>query len=96
MTVADVSAGYQQAVGPLQKCLQQKTVIDPASAHHADQAHIAGVLDARYTGQIGPGVRAPVADESQDTRLSISSHKNTFNGNLMELSSIRQLFVIGH
>ena len=66
MAVTDVSAGYQYPVRPFEKSLQQKAVVDPAGAHHTDQAHIAGVLNARYARQIGAGIGAPVADESQD------------------------------
>ena len=63
MTVADVSAGYHHAVGALKKGLQQEAVVDPAGTHHADQAHIAWVLDAGNPCQIGSGVSAPVANK---------------------------------
>ena len=42
MTVADVSAGNQDAVGPFQESLEQKAVIDPAGTHESDQTNIGG------------------------------------------------------
>ena len=65
MTVADVSAGYQDAVSPFQESLEQKAVIDPAGAHESDQTNIGRILDAGHPRQIGPGISAPIADESQ-------------------------------
>ena len=65
MTVADVSAGYQDAVSPFQESLEQKAVIDPAGAHEPDQTNIGRILDAGHPRQIGPGIGAPVADEGQ-------------------------------
>ena len=63
MTVADVSAGHQDAVGALDKSLEQKSVIHPAGAHEPDQAHMGRVLHPGHPGQVGPGIGAPVADE---------------------------------
>jgi hypothetical protein len=77
MAVADVSAGHQQPVDSLKKSLQQKAVVDPAGAHHTDQAYIAGILYARYTRQVGTGVRAPVANKGQNLGLFFSSHRSS-------------------
>ena len=65
MTVADVSAGYQDAVSPFQESLEQKAVIDPAGAHESDQTNIGRILHAGHPRQVGPGVGTPVADEGQ-------------------------------
>ena len=64
MAVADVSAGNQDAVRPFQKCLEQKAVIYPAGTHEPDQTDIGRILHAGHPGQIRPGIRAPVANES--------------------------------
>jgi hypothetical protein len=63
MTVADVSAGDQDAVCSFQKSLEQKTMIYPTGAHNPDQTDIGRVLHAGHPGQVGPGVSAPVADK---------------------------------
>ena len=65
MTVADVSAGDQDAISPFQESFEQKAVIDPAGTHKSDQTNIGRILHAGHTRQVGPGVGAPVADESQ-------------------------------
>ena len=64
MTIADVSAGYQNAVDAFQKSSEQKAVIYPSGAHQADQTDIGRILHSGHAGQIGPGIRAPVAHES--------------------------------
>jgi hypothetical protein len=64
MTVADVSAGNQDAVRPFQKRPEQEAVIYPAGTHEPDQANIGRILHAGHPGQIRPGIRAPVANES--------------------------------
>ena len=69
MAVADVSAGNQDAVGPFQKRLEQKSLIDPAGAHQPDQPDIGRILHTRHSGQIRPGIGTPVADKSQDGRF---------------------------
>jgi hypothetical protein len=68
MTIANVSAGNQDTVGPFQKRLEQKALIDPASAHKPDQTDIGRILHAGHSGQIRPGVSAPVADKGDDVR----------------------------
>ena len=74
MTIADVSAGHQDAVCPFQKSPEQKAVIHSAGAHYPDQTYIAWVLCAGHSGQIGPGIRAPVAYKGQDVRLFGNGH----------------------
>lgn len=64
MTVADVSAGNQDAVRPFQERLEQKSVIYPAGAHEPDQTDIGRILHAGHPGQVSPGIRAPVANKS--------------------------------
>jgi len=64
MAVADVSAGHQDAVGPLLERLEQETVIDPAGTHESDQADIGRILHAGHPCQVSPGISAPVADKS--------------------------------
>ena len=66
MTVADVSTGDQDAVGAFQESLEQKAVIDPAGTHESDQTNIGRILHAGHPRQVGSGVGAPVADESQN------------------------------
>ena len=65
MTVADVSAGHQDAVRPFQESLEQKAVIYPAGAHEPDQTDIGRILHAGHPGQISPGIGTPVADEGE-------------------------------
>jgi hypothetical protein len=74
MTIADVSAGYQDAVCAFQKSPEQKAVIHSAGAHYPDQTYIARILYAGHPGQIGSGIRAPVTHEGQDVRLFGRGH----------------------
>ena len=78
MTVSDVSAGYQDAVCPFQKSPEQKAVIHSAGAHEPDQTHIAWILYAGHSGQVGPGIRAPVAHKGQYVRLFGRRHGFAF------------------
>ena len=66
MTVANVSAGNQNAVRPFQKSLEQEAMIDPAGTHESNQTDIGRILHAGHPGQIGPGIGTPVADESDN------------------------------
>jgi len=79
MTVADVSAGHQYAVGAFQKRLEQKAVIYPAGAHQADQPDIGRILHAGRPGQIRPGIGAPVADKGEDVGFIHSIYPNIAN-----------------
>jgi hypothetical protein len=63
MTVADVSAGYHHTIGAPKKGLQQEAVVDPAGAHHAEQTHIAWILNAGHSRQICSGIGTPVANK---------------------------------
>ena len=63
MTVTDVSAGNQDAVGPFQESLEQKAVIYPAGTHKPDQTDIGRILHAGDPGQVSPGISAPVANK---------------------------------
>ena len=63
MTVADVSTGNQDAVGALQKSLEQKAMIHSSAAHESDQTDIGRILHAGHSGQISPGISTPVANE---------------------------------
>jgi len=65
MTVADVSAGNQNAVCPFQERLEQKAMIYPAGTHEPDQPDIGRILHTGHPGQISPGIRAPVANKSE-------------------------------
>ena len=74
MTVANVSAGNQDAVYPFQKCPEQEAVIDPAGAHEPDQTDIGRILHAGHPGQISSGISAPVAYECQYIWIFVRSH----------------------
>jgi len=63
MAVADVSARNQYAVRSFQKRFEQEAVIYPTGAHDPDQTDIGRILHAGHSGQVGPGIGAPIADE---------------------------------
>ena len=63
MTVADVSARNQDAVRSFQKRFEQEAVIYPTGAHEPDQTDIGRILHAGHSGQVGPRIGAPIADE---------------------------------
>ena len=65
MTVADVSAGNQDAVRPFQESLEQKAMIHSAGTHESDQADIGRILYAGHPGQVSSGISAPVANKSK-------------------------------
>ncbi len=74
MTVADVSAGNQDAICSFQESLEQKAVIHPAGTHESDQPDIGRILHSGHPCQVSPGVGAPVADESQNIWFIIRRH----------------------
>ena len=74
MAVTDVSAGNQDAVRPFQERLEQEAVIYPAGAHEPDQTDIGRILHAGHPGQVSPGIRAPVAHESEYVRFCARRH----------------------
>jgi hypothetical protein len=86
MTVADVSAGNQDAVGSFQEGLEQKAVIDPAGTHESDQSNIGRILHAGYPRQVGSGISAPVANKGQDVRF-FGTHIKTMNIDVLILNN---------
>jgi hypothetical protein len=64
MTVANVSAGDQYTVFPIEERLKQEAVIHSPGAHYTDQVDICRILHTGHPCQVSPGIRAPVANES--------------------------------
>ena len=73
VALAGMAAGDHHAVGAVGQGLEDEGGIDPAAAHHADDADVGGVLDPRRAGQVGRPVRTPVAEEAHDFRFESSS-----------------------
>jgi hypothetical protein len=74
MAVADVSAAYQNPVGPLLKGLEDKVRRDPARTHYPNHPDIGWILHPTDTGEIGAGIGTPVTTESNDFGFKLSSH----------------------
>src|ERR1017187_8314438 len=77
VAVAGMTAAHEDAVGALGQRLDHQVGMDHARAHHANHAEAGRVLDARNTSQIGAGIGAPVATESEDQRLKVIFHHAT-------------------
>ena len=66
MTVADVSAGDEDAVGAILESLEDKIGVDPPGAHHPDDAEMGGILEPAHPGEVGGGIGAPVAGKREN------------------------------
>ena len=75
MAVADVSARNQDAVRSFQKRFEQEAVIYPTGAHEPNQTDIGRILHAGHTGQVGPRIGAPIADEGQYVGFGVRRHR---------------------
>ena len=76
MAIAGVAAGDDDAVGAVSERLQKQHEVDSPCAGQTDHPDIGRVLDAAGPGQVGAGVRTPVADEGDDFGLE-STHDCT-------------------
>jgi hypothetical protein len=74
MTVADVSAAYQDAIRAFLKGLQDEVGRNAPGTHHPDNPDIGRILDAADPGKVSAGVCAPVAAKSDYFRLEIRAH----------------------
>jgi hypothetical protein len=72
MAVARVAAGHHDAISPIFEGFENKQWIDAAGAGDPYEAHIRPVLGPGHARQIRPGVRAPVADKSDDFGLKVT------------------------
>ena len=63
MTVADVSAGNQNAIRTILKSLENEVRIDPPGTHHPYDTEVGRILKPADTGQICRRIRAPVTGE---------------------------------
>ena len=68
VAVAGVAAAHDHPVGAALKCLDDEQGVDPAAARQPDNAHIGVHLQTAGPGQVGPGIRAPVANEGYNLR----------------------------
>jgi hypothetical protein len=66
MAVAEMSPGDQSPVTALFEGLDDKERIHPARAHDTHGPEVGRILQPRHPGQVGPGIRAPVAEEGHD------------------------------
>jgi hypothetical protein len=66
MTIADVSAGYQYAVGTHLQCFENETGRDPTGTHDPDNRHVGWILKTAYTRKIRSRVSTPVAAKSNN------------------------------
>ena len=76
MAVADVSAAYQNPVGPLLKGLEDEVRRDPARTHYPNHPDIVRILHPTNTGQICAGIGAPVTAEGDNFRFKFTSHEH--------------------
>jgi len=66
MTVADVSAGDQDAVGAILESLEDKIGVDPPGTHDADDAQVRRILESAHPGEVGRGIGAPVTGKREN------------------------------
>ena len=71
MTVAWVTASKENPVGSSEIRAEYEQGVYSAGAHYPDHPETRRKLQTTYTGEIRPGVRAPVAQKGQDTRLML-------------------------
>jgi len=69
MTFAEVSAKHHNPVRTLRQCIHDEFGMHHARAHYPNDPHIMGILHPGSPGEIGCGVRAPVAAEGNNFRL---------------------------
>ena len=74
MTFAQVSPADQDTVGALGERVDDQVGVHHAGAHYPDDAAVGGVLNSRDAGQVGAGIRAPVAEKSDDQRFELIFH----------------------
>src|ERR1022692_2227051 len=75
VAVAGMAAAHEDAIGALGERLDDQIRVDHAGAHHAHHADAGRILDARNTGQVVAGIRAPVTAESDNHGLKSFSHQ---------------------
>ncbi len=71
MAFSQLSAAGEDAVCTFNKATEDEGGIHPTRTHHADGAQVGGVLKAGHTCCIGGCITAPVAEETQNSRIEI-------------------------
>jgi hypothetical protein len=74
MTFAQVSPAYQDAVRSLGEGVDYQVGVDHARAHYSDDAAVGRILNPGDSGQVRPGIGAPIAAESDDQRFVLVFH----------------------
>jgi hypothetical protein len=72
VAVSRMAPGDKNSVGSFGECFQNKLRVDAAAAHDPDDAKIGSVSHAGCAGQVSAGVRAPVAQETDEPGLKSS------------------------
>jgi hypothetical protein len=72
-----VSPTHQDAVGAFGEGVDHQVGVDHPRAHYPDDSAVGGILNPGDPGQVGPGVGAPVAAESDNQRFILVFHVKT-------------------
>ena len=74
MTAPDMSPTHQQPIGSFGEGIDNQIGMNHPGAHYTDDTHIGRILNPGHTGQIGPGVGAPVATKGDNQRFVLFVH----------------------
>ena len=69
MAVAGMTSGNYHPVGPLCESFKKQHEVYTTGTRETHNAHVRCVLHAARSGQVGPGIRTPIAYESYYFRL---------------------------
>src|SRR5210317_1443693 len=72
IAVSGVTSADQDRIGPLKQGLDHIFGVNHAGAHDPNQPHIGRISQSGSSSQIRSGVRAPVANKSNDGRFEVS------------------------
>jgi len=74
VTISREASGYDYAISTLEKRFYHKHRVDAARTHHTDNPERGRHLQPADTGQVCPGIRAPVAKKCHYSRFEFLSH----------------------
>ena len=74
MTVPHVSAAYHYTVDPFGQCVDYQIGMNHARAHGADDSYAWRIWYPRHSGEVGAGIRTPIATKGEDQRFKLIVH----------------------
>jgi hypothetical protein len=74
MAFSKMSPHDDDAIRTFDQSIDYQVRVNHARAHYPDRTHVGRILHTGYTGQVSPGICAPVAKKTDDFGFKLIRH----------------------